>query len=330
MSAKSTRVVPWLAFSRKMVQAEQTQFTVAFCLFGLAYTLLPFGLLLPLFQMKVTVFGVTMSDEALSTIGTIRKLWSEEHMLPATLIAFFSICVPLVKLVMVVAQGRSSTGAVDHWLVNVLRSTARWATVDAFVAVIMSTIFAHAAAVDITLKAGFYAFLAYCLVAVLASQALPCEQGLPTHVASSAPSSPRRRVGLALLASSALTLAAGLYLPSLAVEVPMIQLSHEVAVSKMPRSAVVALLQLLVAAVPLAEAALAAADHRLAENFADWAMADVLAAALVVSALLLKTLPGTSAAFLPGFWCLAAHAGLAGLARRALCPEASAGAAKST
>lgn len=313
-----------------MAQTQQTQFTVAFCLFGVAYALLPFGLLLPLFRMKVTVFGMTMTDEALSTFGTIHKLWSENHMLPAMLIVFFSVLVPLVKLAMVLVQSRKSTGeSVDHWLVDLLRSTARWATVDAFVAVILSTIFAQTSAVDLELKAGFYAFLAYCLIAVMASQALPAESGLPTHTAADA-SSTRRRIGLALLMLSAIALTAGLKLPCMDVEVSMLSLSHQVAVVEMQRSAVVSLLQILVAVVPFAEVALSLAGHPLSEALSDWAMGDVLAAALIVSALLLKTLPGTSASFLLGFWCLILHAGLAGLARRCLRPAADSGLAKTT
>jgi len=128
---------------------------------------------------NVTVTGtVVIQDTAKSILGTSETLWNEGNKLVAGLILFFSVIVPAVKLMLVVVSygfQRSSWGKTAGKISGLI---SKWSMADVFVmALIVSFLAIKASAgsstlveTTITFETGFYYFLGYCLLSILASQ----------------------------------------------------------------------------------------------------------------------------------------------------------------
>lgn len=289
------------------------------------YSLLPFGLCLPLFRMKVTVFGMVMNDEALSTFGTIDKLHRENHLFPAALILFFSVLVPVLKLSLLMLHKSQACGPRFPLLADLLRTSARWATVDAFVAILLTVVFAGIPAIDLSLKAGFFAFLSYCFLAVLAAQLLPQEVepqkfsiiGDLYAMSAFFVGPIHRAFGHIMLVASGLSLFYGFRFTCLEVNVPMLGIDRQVVPFNFAAHGNVAfVISILAGVVPVLEIAARFVGHSCASHLADWAMADVLGVANMVAFLILNTLPMTTATLHTGTWWLLAHTVFAHISRR--------------
>ncbi len=128
---------------------------------------------------QVQVSGtVVVTDTAKSILQTSQDLWSDGYELVAFLIVFFSIFVPVLKLGLLVAS----------WFIKPLKNSlakssaflSKWSMADVFVMALLISYLAIKASsgnsalvtTEITLESGFYYFLGYCLVSILASQFL--------------------------------------------------------------------------------------------------------------------------------------------------------------
>lgn len=291
-------------------------------LFTVSYMLLPFGLMLPLFKMDITFMFMKIMDEELSTVGSIRKLWNTGHAVPAFLILFFSILVPLAKLSMLITcllTKKAGSSALGGSLMRAIRSTARWAMVDALSAVLFLAGFVANPIINVSLCSGFYCFVAYCLLAIAAAQVLPVEA---LGAAEEGPKTVVGRITFLMIAAGAIiTLLLGIGMPCIRLDVAMIGMHQEVDPIHQVQQATkrgyfngvvgpIALAIFLAAVVPGSEVvARVFQQAHIAEALGHWSMSDVYAVAVVVSYLVMNTTPKTSANFVqPATACLALHA----------------------
>lgn len=124
--------------------------------------------------------SVIAYEKTRSILGTVRELFQNNHALVAFLIAFFSVVVPAIKaLILVTTQFKFSTGSMS-WLQNFSGAISKWSMADVFVIAVLVTYLAANAVekeagfltFNATLGAGFYCFLGYCLLSILATQIL--------------------------------------------------------------------------------------------------------------------------------------------------------------
>lgn len=131
-------------------------------------------------------------NKELSIVTTIEELWRDQRTLVALLILFFSVCIPLLKTLLLTLAYFTKRSAIEHKLVKFVSIIGKWSMADVFVVAvflaILSTnhgdtsnvqqfnIFGFKIALEIssqTMSAvgqGFYFFTAYCIVSMIGTQ----------------------------------------------------------------------------------------------------------------------------------------------------------------
>jgi len=155
------------------------------------------GILLPMFslsmEMTAKLSGSSLSSDLvnkeLSLLATIQELWQDERVVAAILIFVFSICIPLLKTILVSWSYYKKNSNIEVKLLNFVAKIGKWSMADVFVVAIFLAILStnHAETVDRQQMAvfgfkidliissetlsmvgvGFYYFVAYCLVSLL-------------------------------------------------------------------------------------------------------------------------------------------------------------------
>jgi len=132
-----------------------------------------------LFSAKVEVdfFGIHMIPWQLekSTLGTVQLLYESAIYVPMLAIVIFSVTMPFVKLfvVMLFVAGKASSSGPA---LRAIQKVSKWATIDAFAAVVLVAFFDTQKHLTVDLHVGFYCFLAYCIVSTAASLLLHAPQ----------------------------------------------------------------------------------------------------------------------------------------------------------
>jgi paraquat-inducible protein A len=164
------------------------------------------GILLTMFsfnmEMAANISGSALTSsliaKELSIMATVSELWKDQRLLVAALIFAFSVCIPLLKTILVCVAYFTKSLQLEKRLINFVGAIGKWSMADVFVIAIflaiMSTnhadtsnseqfsVFGFNIALDIstqTLSAageGFYYFTAYCVLSLIG-----------VHLASSAP-----------------------------------------------------------------------------------------------------------------------------------------------
>ncbi|SEL05424.1 Paraquat-inducible protein A [Colwellia chukchiensis] len=154
------------------------------------------GILLPMFSlnmaMTIDASGVAMSnnliDKNLSLLQTIQELWQDERLLVALLIFIFSICIPMVKFLLLCVAYLTRQAKLASRIHRFISMIGKWSMADVFVVAIflavLSTNHAETASPQqlalfgfklnfivssetiSALGAGFYYFTGYCLLAL--------------------------------------------------------------------------------------------------------------------------------------------------------------------
>lgn len=155
------------------------------------------GILLTMFSFNMemaanlsgSVLTSSLIDKELSIMATITKLWEDQRLLVAALIFVFSVCIPLLKTILVCFAYFTKSLQIEKKLISFTSAIGKWSMADVFVIAIflaiMSTnhadtsnseqfnVFGFNIALDIstqTLSAageGFYYFTAYCVLSLL-------------------------------------------------------------------------------------------------------------------------------------------------------------------
>jgi paraquat-inducible protein A len=169
---------------------------------GFAFNIFALGLFFPGILLTMFTFNMEMAanlsgsvltssliDKELSIMATINELWEDQRLLVAALIFAFSVCIPLVKTILICVAYFTQSLQVERRLINFVGAIGKWSMADVFVIAIllsiMSTdhadtnsseqfsVFGFKIALDIstqTLSAageGFYYFTAYCLLSLI-------------------------------------------------------------------------------------------------------------------------------------------------------------------
>lgn len=164
------------------------------------------GIIMPMFSLNMEIaaqLGASaiqsdLVNKELSIIATVRELWEDQRFLVAFLIFAFSVCVPVLKSVIVSIAYFSRGHIRENRLMNFVGVIGKWSMADVFVVAIflavLSTnhaetqnrqelnVFGMSFKMDLstqTLSAigpGFYYFTAYCLLSLLAVTIYPSRQ----------------------------------------------------------------------------------------------------------------------------------------------------------
>ncbi|MEW6981659.1 paraquat-inducible protein A [Colwelliaceae bacterium 6471] len=155
------------------------------------------GILLPMFslsmEMTAKVSASSLSsdliDKELSLIATIQELWQDERFMVAMLIFLFSICIPIVKTLLVsISYAKKHTEA-ERKILAFVSKIGKWSMADVFVVAIFLAVLStnHAETTNgqqlsilgfrmdllissetlSTVGLGFYYFTAYCILSLL-------------------------------------------------------------------------------------------------------------------------------------------------------------------
>jgi uncharacterized paraquat-inducible protein A len=149
---------------------------IALVLVLLSFVLLIPGLVWPLITIRAsfTFMGNTMEvfNQTRSIVQSIKDLHESDNDFVAALILLFSVIVPFVKgaLLAVVALLRKPVPR--YRIFAFVRSISKWAMADVFAMGVYVAYLASKAAqaLDAEIRVGFYYFVAYCVVSLLALQ----------------------------------------------------------------------------------------------------------------------------------------------------------------
>ena len=133
----------------------------------------------------------TLIDKELSILNTVQELWEGERFLVAALIFLFSVCVPILKTILMSLAYFTRNINVRRNLSQFVSAIGKWSMADVFVVAVFLailstnhadtlsqetlTLFGFTLGIDIstqTLSAvgdGFFYFVGYCLLSLLAS-----------------------------------------------------------------------------------------------------------------------------------------------------------------
>lgn len=173
---------------------------VGFALLVLATIAFFPGIFMPIFLLKmdmlIVVSGANIELELitkeLSILASVKELWQQDRMLVAALIFAFSVLVPVFKTLAVAFVYFSKNSNFANKLVNFVSIIGKWSMADVFVVAVFLTVMSTDGADNFqqsevtffgmsipfeissqtmsSVGTGFYCFLTYCLVSILATQ----------------------------------------------------------------------------------------------------------------------------------------------------------------
>jgi len=163
--------------SETSADQRTVQSMLCIALFVLSYVFLFPGLCMLLFSAKAEIdfFGmhIKILDLEKSTLGTVKLLYDSAAYFPMLAILVFSVTMPFVKLfaVLLFVAGKASGS-----ILCAVKKVSKWATIDAFAAAALVAFFDSQNHLHVDLHAGFYCFLAYCILSTAASLLLHAPQ----------------------------------------------------------------------------------------------------------------------------------------------------------
>lgn len=142
-------------------------------------------------------------DKTNSILGTARELWRGQSRFVAVLIVSFSVIVPVVKALLLLATMLPIAPLTSKRVAAIANASGKWSMADVFVIAIFIAFLAGAGMseseglVDIsaTIGPGFWWFLGYCLISILGSQLLFASRALdpsPSRKSARKPAAKKR------------------------------------------------------------------------------------------------------------------------------------------
>jgi phosphoglycerol transferase MdoB-like AlkP superfamily enzyme len=121
---------------------------------------------------------VVIHDSAKSILATSQALWNDGNHLVAVLIITFSVVVPALKLLLMVLSTLWRNSMFGWRLKRISSAMSKWSMADVFAVAMLISFLAikstegTSALVEnqISLEIGFYYFIGFCLLSILASQ----------------------------------------------------------------------------------------------------------------------------------------------------------------
>ena len=155
---------------------------IALILILISLTCLFPGLFYPMLTIKVgadlpIVGTLTLHETTQSILNTIQTLHENDNSLVAGLILLFSVLVPLLKAILLMIVLFFKNVGSRAKLYKFVALIGKWSMADVFVVGVLLGFLATRSDdnIEAVLHAGFYYFLAYCLISVLAIQIMEVE-----------------------------------------------------------------------------------------------------------------------------------------------------------
>ena len=155
---------------------------IAFVLILISLACLYPGLFQPIMSIaiipKLPLVGeVTLYESTQSILKTIETLYNNNNKLVAILILLFSVIVPIIKaiLLLIVLFAKNLTSRTN--LYGFVRAIGKWSMADVFVVGVFLAFLATQSndGFHAEIHQGFYYFLAYCLISLVAIQVMKIE-----------------------------------------------------------------------------------------------------------------------------------------------------------
>ncbi|MBT8220230.1 MAG: paraquat-inducible protein A [Bacteroidia bacterium] len=150
---------------------------IAFVLILVSLVCLYPGLFEPILTLvvgaEIPILGrINLQESTNSIISTIQTLRNEENYLVAFLILFFSIVVPIIKAVLLLIVLFIKTVPRRLQIFKVVHQIGKWSMADVFVVGVLIAYLGTSSNdnIDAYLHDGFYYFLAYCIISLMAIQ----------------------------------------------------------------------------------------------------------------------------------------------------------------
>jgi len=135
------------------------------------------GLVEPILSIKVgasfpIVGTITLHDSTQSILGTIETLFNANNKLVAFLILMFSVMIPIFKALSLLAILLFKQLGFRKRLHRFINLISKWSMADVFVVGVFLAFLATGSDENIVAKLhnGFYFFLGYCLISIVAAQ----------------------------------------------------------------------------------------------------------------------------------------------------------------
>ncbi|GAC31678.1 paraquat-inducible protein A [Paraglaciecola polaris] len=172
---------------------------ISFALNIIAIALFIPGITLPMFALNMEMSALlnaagvtsTLIDKELSILTTVKELWESERFMVAVLIFLFSVCIPLLKTILMSLAYFTRKKNLALQITQFVAAIGKWSMADVFVVAvflaILSTnhvdtlsqetlsLFGFNISIDISTQTlsnagdGFFYFVGYCLLSLLAS-----------------------------------------------------------------------------------------------------------------------------------------------------------------
>ena len=135
------------------------------------------GLVKPVMSLKISaeipLLGeMVLQETTQSVISTIDSLYEAKNNLVATLILFFSVMVPIIKAVLLLGILLLPKLIFKKQLHQFVAIISKWSMADVFVVGVLLAFMATKSeeTIQTWLHEGFYYFLSYCIISILAAQ----------------------------------------------------------------------------------------------------------------------------------------------------------------
>ncbi len=156
---------------------------IAFVLILASLACLYPGLFQPVMQISIIprlplVGEITLYESTQSILKTIETLYTNNNKLAAILILLFSVIVPILKaVILLLVLFLKNIGSRKKWF-DFVRVIGKWSMADVFVVGIFLAFLATKSndGFHAEIQAGFYYFLAYCLISLVAIQVMKVEE----------------------------------------------------------------------------------------------------------------------------------------------------------
>ena len=160
-----------------------TRNIIAFILILISLVCLYPGLTTPMISLKIganlpLVGELVVHETTQSILNTVKTLYENDNALVAGLIFLFSVIVPIFKaviLLLVLFVKKIGWRTQLHKFVAII---SKWSMADVFVVGTLLATLATSSedSIEAKLHEGFYYFVAYCLISILASQVMKVEE----------------------------------------------------------------------------------------------------------------------------------------------------------
>ncbi|CAF2131881.1 unnamed protein product [Rotaria magnacalcarata] len=151
---------------------------ICYCLVIISLLVLIPGLWCSMIDVHIyTNFSGTrlvVASQRTSILSTISYLFDQGRYLPGILIIIFAVVTPIIKSILLLLMNNMHKPKYNYLIYTIIRDWGKWNMADVFTISVFLAFLSSAFIKDIEAKllAGFYCFLVYCIVSVVAARVM--------------------------------------------------------------------------------------------------------------------------------------------------------------